>query len=293
MKNYFDMDCLLMKELWDAYDCNANKLDGKLIRGEKIPEGMYHLVAEIIVRHKDGSFLAMQRDFCKKHYGGFWEISAGGAVKKGETALEGAVRELFEETGLVCKNLEKTYRICGKKYPCIYFGYICIVDCDKNRIKLQEGETVAYKWVKSEDIIRFLTDKNYVTIHAERVLPYIHSLIDKSESDFDCLIGCTVNVKVDRPLGSVHPKHSYIVYKLNYGYIEGIIATDGEEQDAYIVGVDTSLEEFTGKIIAIIHRKNDIENKWVVAPENKDFSKAEIERIIHFQEQYFDIEIIT
>lgn len=293
MKNYFDMDCLLMKELWDAYDCNANKLDGKLIRGEKIPEGMYHLVAEIIVRHKDGSFLAMQRDFSKKHYGGFWEISAGGAVKKGETALEGAVRELFEETGLVCKNLEKTYIICGKKYPCIYFGYICTVDCDKNRIKLQEGETVAYKWVKSEDIIRFLTDKNYVTIHAERVLPYIYSLVDKSESNFDCLIGCTVNVKVDRPLGSVHPKHSDIVYKLNYGYIEGIIATDGEEQDAYIVGVDTPLEEFTGKIIAIIHRKNDIENKWVVAPENKDFSKAEIERLIHFQEQYFDIEIIT
>lgn len=293
MKNYFDMDCLLMKELWDAYDCNANKLDGKLIRGEKIPEGMYHLVAEIIVRHKDGSFLAMQRDFSKKHYGGFWEISAGGAVKKGETALEGAVRELFEETGIVCKSLEKTYRICGKKYPCIYFGYICTVDCDKNRIKLQEGETVAYKWVKSEDIIRFLTDKNYVTIHAERVLPYIHSLVDKSGSNFDCLIGCTVNVKVDRPLGSVHPKHSDIVYKLNYGYIEGIIATDGEEQDAYIVGVDTPLEEFTGKIIAIIHRKNDIENKWVVAPENKDFSKAEIERLIHFQEQYFDIEIIT
>lgn len=287
------MNCSETVELWDAYDCNANKLDGKLIRGEKIPEGMYHLVAEIIVRHKDGSFLAMQRDFCKKHYGGFWEISAGGAVKKGETALEGAVRELFEETGLVCKNLEKTYRICGKKYPCIYFGYICIVDCDKNRIKLQEGETVAYKWVKSEDIIRFLTDKNYVTIHAERVLPYIHSLIDKSESDFDCLIGCTVNVKVDRPLGSVHPKHSDIVYKLNYGYIEGVIAPDGEEQDAYIVGVDTPLEEFTGKIIAIIHRKNDIENKWVVAPENKDFSKAEIERLIHFQEQYFDIEIIT
>ncbi len=287
------MNCSETVELWDAYDCNANKLDGKLIRGEKIPDGMYHLVAEIIVRHKDGSFLAMQRDFSKKHYGGFWEISAGGAVKKGETALEGAVRELFEETGLVCKSLEKIYRICGKKYPCIYFGYICTVDFDKNRIKLQEGETVAYKWVKSEDIIRFLTDKNYVTIHAERVLPYIHSLIDKSESDFDCLIGCTVNVKVDRPLGSVHPKHSDIVYKLNYGYIEGIIATDGEEQDAYIVGVDTPLEEFTGKIIAIIHRKNDIENKWVVAPENKDFSKAEIERLIHFQEQYFDIEIIT
>lgn len=280
-------------ELWDAYDCNANKLEGTLTRGEKIPDGMYHLVAEIIVRHKDGSFLAMQRDFSKKNYGGFWEISAGGAVKKGETALEGAVRELFEETGLVCKSLEKIYRICSKKYPCIYFGYICTVDCDKNRIRLQEGETVAYKWVKSEDIIRFMTDKNYVMIHAERTLPYIYSLVDKSESNFDCLIGCIVNVKVDRPLGPVHPKHSDIVYKLNYGYIEGIIAPDGEEQDAYIVGADAPLEEFTGKIIAVIHRKNDIENKWIVAPDSKHFSKTEIERLTHFQEQYFDTEIIT
>lgn len=116
---------------------------------------------------------------------------------------------------------------------------------------------------------------------------------DCSANELDCLIGCTVNVKVDRPLGSVHPKHSDIVYKLNYGYIEGIIAPDGEEQDAYIVGVDTPLKEFTGKIIAIICRKNDIENKWVVAPENKDFTKDEIERLVHFQEQYFDIEIIT
>lgn len=287
------MNCSETVELWDAYDCKANKLEGVLTRDEKIPEGIYHLVAEIIVRHKDGSFLAMQRDFDKKNYGGFWEISAGGAVKKGETALEGAVRELFEETGLVCKSLEKIYKICGKKYPCIYFGYICTVDCDKSQIKLQEGETIAYKWVKSEDIIRFLTGKSYVTIHSERVLPYIHSLVDESGNNLDCLIGCTVNVKVDRPLGSVHPKHSDLVYKLNYGHIEGIIAPDGEEQDAYIVGIDTPLKEFTGKIIAIINRRNDVENKWVVAPEGKHFSKAEIEKLTRFQEQYFDIEIIT
>lgn len=110
--------------------------------------------------------------------------------------------------------------------------------------------------------------------------------------DADCLIGCTVNVTVDRPIGSVHPNHSDIVYELNYGYVKDIIAPDGEEQDAYIVGVDVPIAEFTGKIIAIIHRKNDIEDKWVVAPEGKYFSKDEIKRLTHFQEQYFDAEII-
>lgn len=279
-------------EIWDAYYSDGTPANVDLIRGEATPDGLYHLVAEVIVRHIDGSFLATQRDFRKKNFGGYWEISAGGAVQKGETAYQAAVRELYEETGIVCKNLEKTYRLCSKKYPCIYFGYISTVDCDKNQIRLQEGETVAYRWVAGEKIIRFMKDKGYVTIHADRTLPYIHSLVDKTGSNAACLIGCTANVTVDRSIGSVHPKHSDMVYKLNYGYIKGIIAPDGEEQDAYIVGVDVPVTEFTGKIIAIIHRKNDIESKWVVAPEGKHFSKTEIKRLTHFQEQYFDTEII-
>ena len=88
-------------------------------------------------------------------------------------------------------------------------------------------------------------------------------------------------------MGSRHPKYSDIVYPINYGYIEGIIAPDGEEQDAYILGVDKPVKEFTGKVIAIIHRFDDIEEKWVVVPEGVSFSREEIERQIHFQEQYF------
>ena len=107
------------------------------------------------------------------------------------------------------------------------------------------------------------------------------------------MIGKIVTVAVDRPLGSFHPKHPDICYSVNYGYIEGIIAPDGEEQDAYVLGVDVPLREFTGHVIAIIHRKDDVEDKWVVAPEGMTFSRKEIERLTHFQEQYFDIEIIT
>ena len=80
------------------------------------------------------------------------------------------------------------------------------------------------------------------------------------------LIGDIVKVTVDRPLGSYHPKHKDIYYQINYGYIAGIMAPDGEEQDAYILGVDKPVKEFTGKIIAIIHRFDDVEEKWVVAP---------------------------
>lgn len=100
------------------------------------------------------------------------------------------------------------------------------------------------------------------------------------------MIGKTVKVIVDRPLGSCHPEHSDIYYSVNYGYVKGTIAPDGEEQDAYILGVDTPINEFTGKVIAIIHRENDVEDKWVVAPEST-FSVDEIERQVNFQEKFF------
>ena len=101
------------------------------------------------------------------------------------------------------------------------------------------------------------------------------------------MIGKTVKVIVDRPLGSFHPEHKDIYYSVNYGYVKGIIAPDGEEQDAYILGVDTAVKEFTGRVIAIIHRQDDVEEKWVVAPENCFFTKDEIEQQVHFQEKYF------
>lgn len=106
------------------------------------------------------------------------------------------------------------------------------------------------------------------------------------------MIGRIVTVTIDRPLGSCHPKHPDIYYSVNYGYIEGIIAPDGEEQDAYILGVGTPLQTFTGEVIAVIHRKDDVENKWVVAPEGMTFSQEKIEELTRFQERYFASEVI-
>ncbi|MBE6748081.1 MAG: inorganic pyrophosphatase [Ruminococcaceae bacterium] len=106
------------------------------------------------------------------------------------------------------------------------------------------------------------------------------------------MIGKKVRVIIDRPLGTYHPKHKDIFYSVNYGYIEGIIAPDGEEQDAYILGVDEPVSEFTGVIIAIIKRLDDVEEKWVVAPENMTFTKEEIMKQVEFQEKYFKTEIV-
>lgn len=299
------MDSFQAKEVWDAYDCKGKRLNHTLIRGEIIPDGMYHLVAEIVVRHKDGSFLAMQRDFCKKNYGGFWEISAGGAVQKGETALLGAVRELFEETGIVCNEFSPIYSICYDDSQSIHCGFVCTVDCDKDKIVLQKGETVDYCWVNTEDIFDFVMKDDYVDCQRARIMPYIYSVADGDKRKINSIIGSVVSVKIDRPLGSVHPKHSDIIYPINYGFAENIFADDGEEQDVYVFGVDKPIEKMIGRVVAVIKRNDDVENKWVVVPckninssvqfgtnVNLNFSKEEIYSTVYFQEQYFDSEII-
>jgi inorganic pyrophosphatase len=106
------------------------------------------------------------------------------------------------------------------------------------------------------------------------------------------MIGEIVKVIIDRPLGSVHPKHEDMIYPMNYGYIEGIFAMDKQEQDAYIIGVHEPIKEFIGVVIAIVIRNDDIESKWVVAPAGISYTKSEITEMISFQEKYFQSEII-
>ncbi|MBS6946115.1 MAG: inorganic pyrophosphatase [Ruminococcus sp.] len=92
-------------------------------------------------------------------------------------------------------------------------------------------------------------------------------------------------------MNTYHPEHKELFYPVNYGYIEGIIAPDGEEQDVYVLGVDHPIKEFTGKIIAVIYRLNDVEDKWVAVPENMTMTAKEIMAQVSFQEQYFKTEI--
>lgn len=103
-------------------------------------------------------------------------------------------------------------------------------------------------------------------------------------------IGKQVHVVVDRPIGY---HHGDIVYPVNYGYIPGLIAGDGEEQDAYILGITDPITEFDGQVVAAIRRKNDCEDKLVVAPVGSVYHQGQIAEAVHFQEQYFDISIIS
>ena len=148
-----------MAEIWDAYDKDFNKIDGvKLIRGEPISNGMYHLVCEVIVKHVDGTYLLMQRD-PRKHFGGMWELTAGGSALAGETPRECAARELAEETGITAIELQEVGRVVHDAHHSYYVEYVCITDTDKSAITLQEGETVDYKWVDKATVLSMSKDE--------------------------------------------------------------------------------------------------------------------------------------
>lgn len=104
-------------------------------------------------------------------------------------------------------------------------------------------------------------------------------------------LGKKVNVKMDRQMGSRHPKHGFI-YPVNYGFIPNTISGDGEELDAYVLGEFEPLDEFTGKVIAVLHRTNDDDDKLIVCNENRGFSDEQIDALTEFQERFFEHEII-
>ena len=95
-----------------------------------------------------------------------------------------------------------------------------------------------------------------------------------------------IDIKIDRPFGSKYPKHGFI-YPVNYGYVPNTISGDGEELDAYLLGVFEPVEEYTGKCIAVIHRTNDNDDKLVIVPPDKEYSNDAIEALVEFQERYF------
>ncbi len=111
------------------------------------------------------------------------------------------------------------------------------------------------------------------------------------KADYRNFLGKNVYAIMDRPMGSKHPKWNFI-YPLNYGYIPNTVSGDGQELDAYIIGVFEPLKEFNGKCIAAIHRLDDDDDKLIIAPEGKKYSKEQIEALVEFQERFFEYEII-
>lgn len=161
-------------EIWDGYFIDGTFANKDLVRGRKIPKGLYHLVAEILVRHTDGDYLLMKRDPSKPSHGGRYEATAGGCAVKGENKWQCAKRELFEETGISSDNFEEIGSSVSENG--ISYFFLCITDCDKESIKLQKGETIGYKWVSETEFIEFINSDEAISSQRDDYLVYLKNM---------------------------------------------------------------------------------------------------------------------
>jgi len=150
-------------EVWDAYTADGTPTGEILVRGEPIPAGRYHLVSEVLIRHRDGGWLVMRRDPGKDYCPGFWEASAGGSALAGEDSLTAAHREVREETGLSVRDLQLIYQEIGDSY--LFDNYVGITDDDKAAVTLQPGETVDYRWVDTDTLVELIESGQCMNDH--------------------------------------------------------------------------------------------------------------------------------
>ena len=112
--------------------------------------------------------------------------------------------------------------------------------------------------------------------------------LEERHAQVEGYLGKTVTIEIDIPIGYVHRKgEKTLVYPINYGFIPGILGGDGEELDVFLVGVDTPVASYTGRIIGIVYRSDDVEDKLIMAPAGKVFSANELADAVYFQEKYY------
>ncbi len=162
-------------EIWDLYDERGNKTGEtwERSRAAGIPEGRYHIVCDILIRHQDGDFLLTLRDRRKDMYPGCWEASAGGAVLAGETPEEGARREMLEETGLQAEKLERIGITRNPEKRSVIYAFLALVDCAKDSVRLQAGETIDSRWVEKSAFLQLIREEPVLKIQYSRYRPYL------------------------------------------------------------------------------------------------------------------------
>lgn len=150
------------------------------------------------------------------------------------------------------------------------------------------GAAERYEALKVSLALQSPTDRG-----RERYLRGKHSFIVNAlqRARVRSYLGKILDIVIDRPLGSTHPKYPDMIYPINYGYIPNVMGGDGDELDVYLLGVDVPIGKCSAKVIGIIHRRNDAEDKLVAAPEGVHFSASEIEEAVRFQERYFESDV--
>ena len=158
-------------ERCDLYDRLGNPTGETILRGAPVPQGRFRLVAGVLCIHRDGSVLLVKRHPDKLTHPNLYEASASGSVLAGETAEEAAIRELREETGILCEQVVPLYEEADESR--LYKGFLARVDCDKSSVHLQPEETVDYRWVKREELAEMLHCQPSPVILHQGIIRYL------------------------------------------------------------------------------------------------------------------------
>ncbi len=155
-------------EIWDAYYADGTKAGVDLVRGEKIPDGLFHIACDVLVRHTDGDYLLMRRAADKDIFPGMYEATSGGSALKGADPIACIKRELQEETGIVCEEFTEIAHFSFPECNTLFFCYLCETDCDKTSVICQQGETDSFMWVGEEAFIRFVNSEEMIPTQKRR-----------------------------------------------------------------------------------------------------------------------------
>lgn len=279
-------------EIWDVYDDKREKT-GTICRRDidTLKNGEYHIVVTgIILNSRNEILIAKRAPHKKKPL--LWECS-GGSIIQGENSLQGILRELKEELGIEFDCKEAFYLKTIKDTQAHDFKDLWLFKRDidiKKDLHFNDGEVIDAKWVSISQFLE-MYHQNQIVDSVDFGMEEYQMAINVSFLEYDNYIGKKIKGRIDRPLGSMHPKHQ-LIYPINYGYIPETINGDGEEIDCYLLGENRPIHEFEGKCIAIIHRLNDNDDKLVISCNNENYTDEEIRNLTYFQEQYFKSVIV-
>ena len=291
-----------MRELWDVYTIDRRVTGKTCFRGEQrnLSKDDFHLWVMVWIRNpQTGKYLVSQRSADKDTDPLKWETVAGHAIA-GETSLGAALREVYEEVGIILSpgdaqllatKVATTYD--GHRHNWIRDSFYFETTEEPDLHTATTKEVLQTRWLSFSEF-REMYERGDCCLNMGDL--YGFELNPVPADRYRSIIGQTVKGKIDRPMGSRHPRHKEMIYPVNYGYVPGVMGGDGAEQDIYLLGVDVPVHEFTGKVIAVYHRYDDHETKWIVIPcdENGEIrsdvtipGKDEIYAEIAFQEQFF------
>lgn len=264
-----------MSELWDVYTIDRKK-NGKICaRGEQenLLNDEFHLWVMVWIKNpKTGKYLVSQRSADKDTDPLKWETVAGHSIA-GDTSLDAALREVFEEVGITleCEKCEKATVLATKvaltydgfRYNWIRDSYYFETTEEPDLQMATTNEVIQTRWFTVAEI-REMYDHGDCCLNMKDIFGFEDNPVPSNR--YQDIIGQVVRGKIDRPKGSCHPRHKEIIYPINYGYVTGIKGGDGAEQDVYLLGENSAVAEYTGKVIAVYHRYDDNETKWIVVP---------------------------